>query len=104
MISYMNYFNDLATLCPGMVTLEYKKVQRYIWGLPQPIERLVPASKLTTNDSAKRVAFSLTNQEIRCGTTVQKDDLQMRRSNKRKVGRDTGVKVRRPLGKKHEVV
>lgn len=25
-----NRFNDLATLCPGVVTPEYKKVERYI--------------------------------------------------------------------------
>lgn len=50
-----NYFYDLSTLCPRMVTLEYKKIERYIWGFPQPIQGLVTASKPTTYDIAKRV-------------------------------------------------
>lgn len=64
-----NYFNDLSTLCPRMVTLEYKKVERYIWALPQPIQGLVTTSKPSTYDSAKRFAFIMVNQEI-CGGTM----------------------------------
>lgn len=30
MTAYTNRFNDLAVLCPGMVTPEHKKVERYI--------------------------------------------------------------------------
>lgn len=30
--TYTNYFNELATLYPGMVTTEYK-IERYIWCL-----------------------------------------------------------------------
>lgn len=32
-ISYTNLFNDLAPLYPRFVTSEYKKVERYIFGL-----------------------------------------------------------------------
>ena len=31
--AYTNHFNDIAVLYPGMVTLEYKKIERYIWDL-----------------------------------------------------------------------
>ena len=59
--TYTNRFYDLSTLCPEMVTSKYNKVERYIQGLPQPIEDLVIAFRLSTYDSAKRLAFSLTN-------------------------------------------
>ena len=35
--TYTAWFNELATLCPGMATLEAKKVERYIWGLSPQI-------------------------------------------------------------------
>lgn len=57
--------NDLATLCQNFVTLEYKKVEMYIWGFVQPIQGLVTTSRPSTYDSAKRLAFRLIKQEIR---------------------------------------
>nr|KAJ0226254.1 hypothetical protein LSAT_V11C100045850 [Lactuca sativa] len=30
--AYTTRFNDLAVTCPALVTLEYKKIERYIWG------------------------------------------------------------------------
>ena len=68
--TYKSHFNYLATLCASMVTPGYKKIDRYIWGLPQPIQGLVTASKITTFDSAKRLVFILTYQEIHHGTMV----------------------------------
>ena len=41
--TYTSRFNDLATFCPGMVTPEEKKIESYIWGLPQPSHGLVTA-------------------------------------------------------------
>lgn len=72
---YTNCFNDLTTLCPRMVTPEYNKIERYIWGLRQPIQGLLTASKPTTYDNAKRLTFNLTNQEICHSTMVQKVNL-----------------------------
>lgn len=40
----------------------------------QPIQGLVMASRQTTYDSAKRLVYNLTKQEIRRGTLVQKAD------------------------------
>lgn len=31
--AYTSRFNDHVTLCPSFVTFEYKKIERYIWGL-----------------------------------------------------------------------
>lgn len=36
-LTYINMFNYLTNLYPGFVNPEYKKVERYIWGLVQPI-------------------------------------------------------------------
>ncbi|KAI3739579.1 hypothetical protein L2E82_29988 [Cichorium intybus] len=54
--SYTNRFNDLATLCPTMVTPESVKVERYIWGLSPQIQGNVESASPTTFDSAKRLA------------------------------------------------
>ena len=35
--TYINRFCDLANLCPDMVALESKKIERYIWGLSPQI-------------------------------------------------------------------
>nr|KAJ0217914.1 hypothetical protein LSAT_V11C300142370 [Lactuca sativa] len=57
-------FNDLAVMCPALVTPEYKKIERYIWGLASQIKGMVIASKPTTYDSAKRISHQLTSTEI----------------------------------------
>ena len=43
--TYTNRFSDLAILCLGMVALERKKIERYIWGLSPQIQGSVLASK-----------------------------------------------------------
>ncbi|GKG00263.1 reverse transcriptase domain-containing protein, partial [Tanacetum coccineum] len=37
-VGYTRRFQELALLYPGMVTPEYKKVERYIWGLTYDIQ------------------------------------------------------------------
>lgn len=34
-IASTTIFNDLATLCLGLVTPKYKKIEQYIWGMAQ---------------------------------------------------------------------
>nr|KAJ0207887.1 hypothetical protein LSAT_V11C500261100 [Lactuca sativa] len=36
--AYTARFNDLAIMCPALVTPEYKKIKRYIWGLESQIK------------------------------------------------------------------
>nr|KAJ0203789.1 hypothetical protein LSAT_V11C500256230 [Lactuca sativa] len=62
--AYIVRFNDLAVICPTLVTPEYKKTERYIWGLASQIKGMVIASKPTTYDSAKCIAHQLTSTEI----------------------------------------
>ncbi|GKE05479.1 reverse transcriptase domain-containing protein [Tanacetum coccineum] len=74
---YTTHFHELALLCPTMVTLEYKKIERYIRGLMQEIHGNVTSSKLTTLQSAMRMAHDLMEQVVR--TRAAKSD-----ENKRK--------------------
>ena len=48
-----------------MVTPEYKRLERYIWGLPQSIQGNVIASRPVTLSSAIRLAHDLMDQVIR---------------------------------------
>jgi len=59
---YTLRFQELALLCPSMVTPEYKRIERYIWGLPPQIQGMVTSSEPTSIDSAIRMAHSLADQ------------------------------------------
>ncbi|GJW84764.1 hypothetical protein Tco_0157909 [Tanacetum coccineum] len=50
---------EVALLCPTMVTPEYKKIERYIWGLPDDIQGNVTSSKPTKIQEAIRIAHDL---------------------------------------------
>ena len=82
--AYTTQFTELAVLCPGMVTLVDKKIERYIWGLAPQIQSLVTASRPVTFESAKSIAVRLTDQGIRHGTMAQRADPTLEESNKRK--------------------
>ena len=82
--TYTTRFTELAVLCPGMVTLEYKKIERYIWGLAPQIRGMAIASQLTTFESVKNLAVRLTDEGVRQGTMVQKAEPPQRENNKRK--------------------
>ncbi|GJU94410.1 putative reverse transcriptase domain-containing protein [Tanacetum coccineum] len=62
---YTNRFHELAALCPSMVTPEYKKIKRYVWGLPEKIQGNVTSSKPATAHEAIRMAHSLMDQAVR---------------------------------------
>nr|KAJ0217154.1 hypothetical protein LSAT_V11C300141710 [Lactuca sativa] len=82
--AYTSRFNDLANLFLGMVPSEDKKIERYIWGLTSPLQGLVTASEPSTFDSAKQLAYQLTEQCIRQGTMDPPVEKNYARSAKRK--------------------
>ena len=85
--AYTARFNDLVVMCPALVTPEYKKIERYIWGLASQIKGMVIASKPTTYDSTKRIAHQLTLTEIQGTEVVSKAESPKSRTNKRKFNR-----------------
>jgi hypothetical protein len=82
--AYTTRFTELAVLCPGMVSPEFKKVERYIWGLAPHIQSHVTTANPATFESAKALAVRLTDEGIRQGAMVQREETPMEENNKRK--------------------
>lgn len=80
---YTNRFLELAILCPSLVTPEYKKIERYIWGLSPQVQGLVTSSNPDTIQKAIRMAKGLNDQIIRQDTLIGSTDGDTR-DNKRK--------------------
>ncbi|KAL4564493.1 hypothetical protein LXL04_028557 [Taraxacum kok-saghyz] len=102
--AYTTRFTELALLCPEMASPEYKKIERYIWGLAPQIQSLVTASGSTTFVSVKNIAFRLTDQGVRHGTMVQKVELHRRDDNKRKLWGKSKGNQRQAPHKKQETI
>jgi hypothetical protein len=81
--AYTRRFHELSVLCPTMVSLTYKKIERYIWGLPLSIQGNVMSSKPTELSEAIRLAHDLINLQIRLGSTSNIVEV-MNVDNKRK--------------------
>nr|KAJ0226219.1 hypothetical protein LSAT_V11C100037260 [Lactuca sativa] len=75
--AYTARFNDLAVMFRALVIPEYKKIERYIWGLASHIKGIVIASKPTTYESAKRIAPQLTSTEIQVGFIAESPESGM---------------------------
>nr|GEW99375.1 50S ribosomal protein L19-2, chloroplastic-like [Tanacetum cinerariifolium] len=65
---YTYRFHELAKLVPHLVTLESKRIGKYIHGLVSQIRRMLRATQPTTIQSAILTARILTNETVRCGT------------------------------------
>ena len=89
-VAHTDRFSDLAALCPGMVTPESKKIERYIWGLTAPTQGNVLSSNPITFDSAKRLDQRLIDHGVRHGVEVlapepsKGNDYKHKSRNKRK--------------------
>ncbi|KAI3786725.1 hypothetical protein L1987_40627 [Smallanthus sonchifolius] len=65
---YTTRSNELATMCPHMVTLNYKRIELYIGGLMPQIQSMVTSSNPTTIQQTIRLAHKLTDQAVTQGT------------------------------------
>ncbi len=82
--AYTTRFHELSRLVPHMVTPEYKRVERYIWGLSPKIRSMVTASAPATIQSAVTLAHSLTDDVVRTGTLGKKESTGDNSGHKRK--------------------
>ncbi|XP_023762869.1 uncharacterized protein LOC111911310 [Lactuca sativa] len=98
--AYTARFNDLAVICPKLVTPEYKKIDRYIWGLASQIKGMLIASKPTTYDNSKRIAHQLTLTEIKGAVVVSNDKCPKSGTNKHKFN---GKNPRKSTEKRQDV-
>ncbi|XP_035841549.1 uncharacterized protein DDB_G0287625-like [Helianthus annuus] len=62
---YTQRFHDLSRVIPYLVTPEYKRIERYIWGLAPEIRSHVTAAEPTTITQAVTLAVSLNEDAIR---------------------------------------
>ncbi|XP_076955527.1 uncharacterized protein LOC143630375 [Bidens hawaiensis] len=66
--TYTSRFNALARLVPRLVTPEYVRIERYLWGLAPEIRGMVTSSKPSTIQYARELSKTLTDDAVRMGT------------------------------------
>nr|GEU45020.1 putative reverse transcriptase domain-containing protein [Tanacetum cinerariifolium] len=82
-IGYTDRFHELATLVSHLVTLESKRIERYINGLAPQIHGMLQATQPTMMQSAILKAGILTNKAIRCGTLTRSGEKRKMENNQR---------------------
>ncbi|GJY69681.1 hypothetical protein Tco_0472663 [Tanacetum coccineum] len=75
---YTNCFHELVVMCPTLVTPEYKKVKRYVWGFPERIQENVTSSTPANVHEAICIARELVDQSVRAKA------IRVNEGNKRK--------------------
>ncbi|GJX53713.1 putative reverse transcriptase domain-containing protein [Tanacetum coccineum] len=66
--AYTDRFHELARLVPHLVTLEGKRIERYVYGLALQIRGMVAATEPKTIQKAVQIAGTLTDEALRNGT------------------------------------
>ncbi|GKG29708.1 hypothetical protein Tco_0419606, partial [Tanacetum coccineum] len=66
--AYTDRFHELAMLVPHLVTLESKRIERYVYGLAPQIRGMVKATEPKTIQKAVQIAGSLTDEALRNGS------------------------------------
>ncbi|MFS7958928.1 putative transcription factor interactor and regulator CCHC(Zn) family [Helianthus anomalus] len=101
---YVQRFHDLSHVVPYMVTPEFKRIERFIWGLAPQIISMVTSSKPATITEAIDLSVALTEEAIRLNKF---DEMEPRKKethveslggNKRKfsnIKQGTGVVVKK---------
>ncbi|GKC33380.1 hypothetical protein Tco_1040674 [Tanacetum coccineum] len=79
--TYNRQFQELVILCPAMVPTKEKLLERYVWGLPQPIQGNVTSFDLDTIGEAMRMARRLIDKVVRAGTVQVHDNNHNRNHN-----------------------
>nr|GEX72089.1 reverse transcriptase domain-containing protein [Tanacetum cinerariifolium] len=66
--AYTDRFYELARLVPHLVTLESRKIERYVYGLALQIRRIVVAIEPKTMQKAVQIFGALTDEAVRNGS------------------------------------
>nr|GEY50378.1 amidohydrolase 1 [Tanacetum cinerariifolium] len=86
--AYTNRFHELSRLVPHLVTLENKRIKRYIYGLSLQICGMVALTEPVTIQKVVQKAGTLTDEAIRNGSRKN----TKKRCNGKEPGRDRNVK------------
>ncbi|GKD04008.1 putative reverse transcriptase domain-containing protein [Tanacetum coccineum] len=87
--AYTDRFHELARLVPHLVTLENKRIKRYIYGLAPQIRDMVAETKPTIIQKAMQKASTPTDESIRNGSLKKNTE---KRGNGGEPSRDRNVK------------
>ncbi|GKA83209.1 putative reverse transcriptase domain-containing protein [Tanacetum coccineum] len=66
--AYTDRFHELARLVPHLVTLESRKIERYVYGLAPQIRGMVAATEPKTMQKAVQISGALTDEAVRNGS------------------------------------
>ena len=102
--AYTSRFDDLALLCPGMVTPESKKIDKFIWGLTKPTKGNVIAARPDTYDSAKRLAQILIDHSEDLEEAATTPEPTVRSGEKRKLGKKEKSQTSHESSKRQQTV
>ncbi|GJS28676.1 reverse transcriptase domain-containing protein [Tanacetum coccineum] len=94
-VAYTDRFYELARLVPHLVTLENRKIDRYMYGLAPQICGIVAATKPKTMQKAVQISGALTDEAVRNGSTKKVEKIgNMGESSKDKNSRDDNKRSR----------
>ncbi|GJZ53748.1 putative reverse transcriptase domain-containing protein, partial [Tanacetum coccineum] len=65
---YTDRFHELARLVPHLVTLENRRIERYVYGLASQIRGMLAATEPSTIQKAMQIAGTLTYEALRNGS------------------------------------
>ncbi|GKF24175.1 putative reverse transcriptase domain-containing protein, partial [Tanacetum coccineum] len=93
--AYTDRFHELARLVPNLVTLESRKIKRYVYGLALQIHGMVAAKEPKTIQKVAQIFGALTDEAVRNGSIkkVEKRGI-MGEPSKDKNGRDDNKRTR----------
>ena len=72
--AYTDRFEQLSLLCPTMVTPLDRAIEKYIDGLPDPVQDIVTGSQPATLREAKELAAILIDSQVRKGKLFRQGD------------------------------
>ena len=71
---YVQLFHDLSRVVPYLVKPEFKRIERFIWGLAPQIRGMVTTSKPSTIAEAIDMSVTLTEEALRAGKFSESKD------------------------------
>ncbi|GJS03572.1 putative reverse transcriptase domain-containing protein [Tanacetum coccineum] len=93
--AYTDRFHELARLVPYLVTLESRKIKRYVYGLTPQIRRMVAATEPKTMQKAVQISGALTDEAVRNGSIKKVEKRgSVGEPRKDKNGRDDNKRTR----------
>ncbi|KAI3717764.1 hypothetical protein L1987_69578 [Smallanthus sonchifolius] len=83
---YTTRSHELATMCPHMVTPDYKRIKLYIGGLVPQIQSMVTSSNPTNIQQTIRLAHKLTDQAVTQRTLPPRGSVSKSTDNHKRKG------------------